>query len=372
MALAAPFRLSQPTRFAGIAAGRARAVLAALAGLLLLCLTALAVPDPSAVPVERGAAAPASDLTLYAGIVAGVRAGGGYYQVASEALRAGDYPLRPFLTMRMPALAQVQASLPEEAPGALLVVLALLTGAAWWWRLAAVLPGRLSRIGLGLLLLGSLAAFLQRELAPFHELWAGLLIASGLALRRPGRWVEPVALGLAAMLIRETALLYAGLMAVFAWWEGERREALAWAAAIALFAVALAVHAYAVAGVTGPLDPASPGWAGLLGPGFTVRAMTLATALQLLPLWLAAPLVGAALFGWASWGDPAGKRVAAVLGGYGAVLALFARGDNFYGALLVAPLLLAGLAFVPAALGDLLRAARAGERPRITVTRVAR
>ena len=53
--------------------------------------------------------------------------------------------------------------------------------------------------------------------------------------------------------------------------------------------------------VVRPLDPASPGWTGMLGFGFFVEAMTLSTALRLAPMWLAALLMGFTLFGWAAW-----------------------------------------------------------------------
>ena len=112
--------------------------------------------------------------------------------------------------------------------------------------------------------------------------------------------------------IRETAALYVMVMAVFAWLEGERREAAGWAAALLVFALVLAAHAYAVAGVTGPLDPVSAGWAGLQGFGLFVKSVSLATALTLAPLWLAALLVGLSLFGWASWNDALALRVVTV------------------------------------------------------------
>jgi hypothetical protein len=179
-----------------------------------------------------------------------------------------------------------------------------------------------------------------------------------------------VAIALAAMLIRETAALYVVIMAHFAWQEGERREALGWGVALALFGAALGVHAYAVAGVTGPMDPASPGWAGLLGFGFFVKSLTLATALQLFPLALGALIVGLALFGWASWDDPLALRMIAILAAYAAAIGLFARLDTFYWGLMVAPVFLIGLVFVPDGLRDLVR--QSLDKRRITVTRVAR
>ncbi|TGX50400.1 hypothetical protein E5A73_18495 [Sphingomonas gei] len=365
------FWLAAPSRFAAIGKGRARIALGVLALLLLACLTALTVPDPTAIATGPATSqSDQTDLMVYEKIVAGVKGGGDYYTVATDTLRAGGYPLRPFLTVRLPSLAVVQAALPDWAPAALLYLLAGYVGMVWGLRLAEALPRALPRIAALLLLIGSMLAFLQADLVAFHEIWAGLLIALSLGLRRPGRWFEAVAFGLVAMLIRETAALYVLVMLAFAWRDGDRREALGWLAALLLFAVALAAHAYAVAGVTGPHDPASPGWSGLLGFGFFVKSISLATALQLLPISAAALIVGLALFGWAAWDDPLGLRMLALLAAYAALIGIFARSDTFYWALMIAPVFLTGLLFVPDGLRDLFRANL--DRRRITVTRVAR
>ena len=172
------------------------------------------------------------------------------------------------------------------------------------------------------------------------------------------------------MLVRETAALYAVVMCALAFAEGQRREAIGWAAAIGVFAGVLAAHAIAVQGVTGVLDAASPGWTGMHGFGLFVRAMTLATGLQLLPAAAAALLVALALFGWASWRDPLALRAAAMFCAYAVVISLFARLDTFYWGLLSAPAFLTGLAFVPDGLRDLV--SRALDSRRVRVQRVER
>ncbi len=371
MAKPGTFWISAPTRFAALKRSQARLMLGVVVLLLLACLTALFVPDPPALGAASGGASNPTDLMLYENIVAGIRGGGGnYYTVAADALRAGSYPLRPFLTFRMPGLAVMLAALPEWAPRYLLLLLVFSVALTWAARLRPALPRIAPIIAFSILLLGSLLAFFQAELAAFHEIWAGLLVAWSLGLRRPGRWVEAVAIALAAMLIRETAALYVVIMAIFAWLEGERRETIGWGVTLGLFAVALGIHAYAVSGVTGPLDPASPGWAGLQGFGLFVKSITLATALQLMPLWAGALLVGLALLGWAAWDNPLGLRMIAILAAYAAVIGIFARLDTFYWGLMVAPVFLVGLVFVPDALRDLVR--QSLDKRRITVTRVAR
>jgi hypothetical protein len=359
----------QPSRFAALSRGRARLAWLAVLLMVLASLTALAVPsltgdaDTAVATADR-----MTDIGLYERVVAAMKGGDNYYVAASEAMRAGGYPLRPFFTMRLPALAALEAALPGWASTALLLALAALTAFAWASRVGVALRGLLPRAVMMLLLASSMLVFFQPGLALFHEIWAGPLVALSLALRRPGRAAESIALALAAMLIRETAALYAVIMLLFAWREGLRREALGWAAALALFGGVLALHAHAVAGVTGPLDAQSPGWAGFNGPGFFFRALIVSTALQALPVVVGAALLALTLLGWASWDEPLGLRMFAILVAYGVVISIFARFNNFYWVLMITPAALLGLVFVPDALADLWR--RALDRRRITVTTV--
>lgn len=365
----APFWLARPSRFASLSRSRSRVVLLLLGALLLASLLALRVPEPPAAGAS-GAAQAESDIALYESIVSAVRAGTNYYPAAADALRAASYPLRPFVTFRLPGLAVMQAHVPDIVSIVLLYALALAVMVAWATRLFAALPRAAPRIAVLLLLSGSMLVFVQSGLVAFHEIWAAQLVALSLALRSPGQWVEAAAIALMAMLIRETAALYVAVMAVLAWREGERREALGWVLALLVFGAALAVHAWAVSGVTGPLDAQLPGWAGLLGFGFFVKSVTVATALAMLPLWLAALLTGLALFGWTCWSDPLGLRMAATLAVYALAIATFGRLDTFYWGLMVAPIFLAGLAFVPDGLRDLV--AGALDRRRVRVQIVAR
>ena len=368
----APIWLAAPTRFAGLGPVQARIVLALYGILLAACLTAVdsAGPRPSEPVVASAPADGQTDLLLYQDIIAGVRQGGSYYDVAAQAQRMGHYPLKPFFTMRLPTLAVVQATLPPVLVRALLLLLCVGTVLAWAWRLRPAMTRPLPIAIVGMLAYAGLFVNLNPVHIVFHEIWAGPLIALSLALRRPGDWLSAVCLGLCAMLIRETAVLYAVVMAAAAWWEGQRREALGWLGSIAIFAVALAAHAHAVSLVAVPSDPTSPGWSGLQGFGFFVKLATISCALDFLPQWLASLLLGTSLLGWLAWRDSTGARALAVIAGYAAVIALFARSDNFYWALITTPMLLIGLAFSIDGVRDLVAAAL--DTRRITVTRVVR
>lgn len=368
MAATAPWWLTAPTRFAGLSPQPARWGLALLGVLLAACLTALVTAGPP--PASRDPAKAAddkADVLLYESIVAGLRDGRDYYDVTATALRRGDYPLRPFVTFRLPTLAVVQAAIPTRVAIGLLYLLAAGVLLAWAIRLRPAFQ-RAPPLAIALvLLIGGMAAFVQAELVHFHEVWAGLLIALSLALRRDERFLQAIGVALIAMLIRETAALYALAMLAMALIEGRRREALGWAAALGVLVPVVAAHAWAVSQVVTAADPASPGWAGLLGFGFFVKTMSISTALAIAPAWVSALLVGLALFGWAGWQESLARRALATFAAYALLLSLFGRVDTFYWGLMIAPAFLIGLAFVPDALKDLIAAAR--HHRRITVTR---
>lgn len=360
---ATPIWLTRASRFAGMNRAVARGVLALFAVLIALSLTAVDAPD--ALPADSGEAV--SDILLYQRIVQGVQAGGDYYTVAGDAQRASGYPLRPVSAMRLPTLAVVQAALPELVTTALLYALAAATLAAWWRRLGDMLNNRAPRIVAAALLACGAMVSLRYDLQAFHELWAGLLIALSLALWRTNRWVEPVAIALCAMAIRETAALYAVVMLGCAVFSGRRREVMGWSAALGIFALLIVLHSHAWSRVVMPEDSAGPGWGALLGPGFLAKTIADETALAALPMVLAAPLVALALAGWAALDSPFAARAGLSLAAYAGLIAMFCRPDTPYWGLMIAPISLVGLAFIPDALRDLMRAAL--DNRRIIVTR---
>lgn len=353
-----PVWLATPSRFANITQPAARAWVALLALLLSATLTALSVAPGH------------TDTALYAMIVEGVRHGGNYYAVNADALRAGGYPLAPFTAFRLPTLAVIEAALPNVAAMAILYLFAASAAAAWYTRMRPAVKTRGARTALALLLFASLAPMLQPPFAAVPELWAGLAITLSLAMRRQARFVDAVALGLAAAVLSEIAALYLVVMLSFALAERQRHEAFGWAAALIVVAGVLAVHAYAVAQVVKPLDDTLFDAVRLHGIGAFVSAAVSATALDWLPLALAAPIVGLALFGWATWRDRLALRALATIGLTALLITVFGAEDTPHWALLVTPLLLTGLVVVPDASRDLVTAAL--DNRRITVTRIIR
>ena len=92
-------------------------------------------------PKVRASEAEQSDLDLYRDIIRRVGAGEAYYPVAADELRKGGYPLKPFVTFRLPTLADAYAHIPEivhdRSSRALLALAVLLV---WWRRLEPAAP----------------------------------------------------------------------------------------------------------------------------------------------------------------------------------------------------------------------------------------
>lgn len=343
------------TRFGPWRAAPARALLAALVALILggLLLSARPIPPDRFTTVDPMR----SDGALYGAVAARVAAGEGYYDAVVAEHRTRHYPLRPFVAVRLPTLAWLVAALGPFAASMLLNLLVVGTVTALGLRLRGAFATPLGQAaGAACAALGAIM-LANPDYVIWHEVWAGLLIALSLACRSERRFAPSLAFGLAAVAIRELAAPYLAVMAVVAMLEGRRREAAAWVGAIALFGGGLALHAHAVAAHVAPDDLASPGWTGLGGWRLVLTMIRAASALDFLPMAVAAIVVPLCLLGWGAWRSPTGLRGTLALGGYASAFMVVGRENNAYWGLVLAPLLFTGLAFAPAALRDLWRAA---------------
>ncbi|CAN5218074.1 hypothetical protein BH10PSE12_BH10PSE12_27150 [soil metagenome] len=371
-----PDLLRQPTRFATWPAGFAAGALALVVALILWGMAASSpAVGPSGGPLTPGAVSARTakadpsgdDILLYRSIVAGIRNGGDYYTVTAPLLRDHHYPMRPFVTFRLPTLALMLAAMPDWLAIGLMAMLSAAVIIAWTVRLSPALRTPEISSWTSLVLLGGCLTAAGPMLLVFHESWAALLIALALALHRPagtpGRWWPSVIAGLAAVMIRELALPFILLMGALALYAHRWTEAAAWAMVTLLFLFALMLHAGQVALVTLPGDPASPGWTSLGGWPFLIDSVRATTVLDYLPLALTATLVPLSLLGWAAWRSALGLATVLFLAGFACMMMLIGRPDNFYWAVMIEPLLLIGLVFTPAALRDLYRAAITSRRP---------
>ncbi len=346
------------TRYQDWSRGPALALIAALVAIL-----AVACWSPAGAPAPKLRTSPSqhSDLQLYRDIIAGVQAGGNYYDVAAKEQRAANYPLKPFYTFRLPTHATLYAAFGERT---MIVVVWLLCAGlivAWWLRLRPLLPLPLTGAAV-ILIAGGLGGLLQPMTGLFHEAWAALLLALMIALRRPHRTWPAMIAGAAALMMRELALPMVLAMGGLALVERRWREAAGWAAIVTVFAAYMMLHAHWVGQVILPGDPASQGWSQRLGLQFALKSIAKVTFGVRLPDVLGAALLVLSLFGWASVKSGWALRASLLLFGYGLMLALFARTDTFYWALIAAPLSFAGLVFLPKAFADLARAVRSPQK----------
>jgi hypothetical protein len=286
-----------------------------------------------------------------------VQAGENYYRATADELRKGNYPLKPFFTFRLPTHAVIYAAFGERVMMILFWLLSAALMVAWWLRLGSPFPPLQKGLFLALVA-GGLGGLLQPQTGLFHESWAAMLLALMVAIYRPTRIWPAVLAGGAALMIRELALPMILAMGGLALLEKRWKEVGAWTAVVALFVAYLALHAHWVSRVVLPNDPPSPGWSAMLGLQFALKSIAKVTLGFRLPTALAAALLILSLFGWASVRSGWALRATILLAGYGAMIALMARTDTFYWALIAAPLSYAGLVFVPKAIADLMSAVR--------------
>ena len=290
-----------------------------------------------------------SDLKLYQTIAQRVAGGEDYYTAAATLQREQGYPLKPFVTMRLPTLATIIATFGMTGAKVLLWVIMGVTLLVWWRRFEGCFtdPGR--RLSAILLLTSGLTIIGLPNLVVLHDAWAGLLVTLALGLYG-NRRIWPTMLAVtAAILIRETILPIAAVFLFVGLLDRQWKNAGLWGALIAVSLGIFALHAQAVAAVTLPSDLASQGWLRAGGWGFALQALGETTALRALPEWAGAILVPLGLAGWFTWADKTGRAVSLAFIGYTALFMAAGRLENFYWGLWISPLLLAGLAFVPQA-----------------------
>lgn len=324
-----------------------RAIIALLIGLLLWGITA----GPPGSGGQRDGPAD-SDLRLYAAIGQQVENGVGYYAAVADQQDKLGYPTRPIMTVREPTLAWlVQTVGGADSAQLLLLGLVTLTSVMMAIRLRTVTSSVASWAAAGLLSTLSLLLMAWSDLVLLHEVWAGVLITLSLALRTRRRWTTSVVMGLAAALIRELAVPYLFVMLVLAWRDRRRREAIAWALAIAAWGIFYGVHALRVLDLVPAGDSASPGWLAVEGWPLFVEMIRSRSMLVLLPFWVAAVIVPFALLGWWTMRSAYSTRVALTLTGYAVAFMIVGRADTTYWGFLLAALVLPGIAMVPRVLG---------------------
>lgn len=333
---------------------------AAILGLLALAVVtawcSIASPPPSRVGTMK-----ITDTKLYSIVIERVRQGEPYYSTVTALQRENGAPVRPFVAVRLPTLAYIEAWLGPD--GEQPVALALLAANALAFalivrRAGASLVEQISCAGL--VAAGGMLVFVP-SLLVWHEIWTGLLLGLALAAMAEDRWVIAIVPAVLAVAIRELALPFVLLAFALALAKRNWREAAAWGAVVTAFALGLLAHRLMVDANVHVGDITSSGWSGMRGPSAIVDSFYDLTLLKAFPRPLAYLLSLLPLLGWMALPRGRGNFAVLFFVGYGLLLSLFARPDNYYWAEVMLPAWFAGLALAPRGLFLLVRRAAARE-----------
>ncbi|MEN6451985.1 MAG: hypothetical protein ABFC96_15965 [Thermoguttaceae bacterium] len=304
-----------------------------------------------------------ADVALYRAEVDRIHRGEGYYEAAAAELAPRGFPTRSVFNWRTPLPMWLLGKLPAAVMGKLLLgglALLLLAMAleATARDLGDVARGWMRPLACLLLLTGALLPTVLGDLFVVPVLWAGVLLALSVCAYGVNRPYTGVAFGLAAVFVRELALPYCLLALGIAWWQGRRREMALWLLGLLAWTTFFALHCWRVSGLIGPDAIAHQhGWIRFGGAGFVISLAQMNAYLLLLPQWVAALYLVAALVGFGGWTTPLGTRIGLGVCLFLAAFAAVGQSFNQYWGSLIAPLLCFGVARLPASLRDLWTAA---------------
>ena len=372
------------TGYARLTRLQARLVL----GLIVLTLVAAVAVTLSPLASDNFAGRPgeAGDVPLYRAEVDRIHEGEGYYRAAAAELTARRYPTRSVFNWRTPLPMWLLGKMPTVALGkALLGLLSLALMLLAFEALAreqtkpiadtnAAPPsiGSLFRrhgrpVACVLLLTGPLLPTVLGDLFVMPVLWAGVLIglsACAYGVDRP--WLG-VAFGLAAVFFRELALPYCLVCAAMAWHNDRRAELVVWMLGLTAWLGLFCLHGWYVAELIAPDARAHRhSWVQFGGPSFVISTAQMNAYLLLLPQWVTAVYLVAALVGFGGWRTPLGIRIGLSTCAFLAAFAVVGHSFNQYWGSLIAPLLCFGMARFPASLRDLWQAASLAKMPHVS------
>jgi hypothetical protein len=300
-----------------------------------IALAAVFIASISRAPAARGDSQ--RDVELFRAVVARMASGAPYYEAMGLELRQRRYPTASVFNWRTPFLYRAIAAMTPSVARAALVGLAVVLMALT----AAVLRDHSTLAMLaGLVIqLGAVVSVLVPPAALLTEAWAGVLVALSFCAYRLRRWQAGVALGVAALFIRELAAPYVIVCAASALRTRQWKELTAWTAGMLVYAGFFAWHAFAVNAGHQPGDLAQANsWLYWGGPAFMMQTLRTNAWLQAVPAWLpVAPALLTLLVAACLSGFTAG-RLRAMTATYLALFLAVGQPFNFYWGLLTAPM----------------------------------
>jgi hypothetical protein len=334
----------------------ARTVLIAWALLVMSCVAVSL--SPYRIDFNDRQSDTPSDVDLYWAEVRRMKAGESYYQAAARELPARNFPTSSVFNWRTPLPMWLLARMPDPLMGRYL----LGAGSCLLLVLGTILLGRdgglfQAAVG-GIFLGGAILPCLVDELYVTPILWAAVLLGlsvCGYGFRLP---YAAVLFGITAAFFRELAVAYCGLMLLIAVAKRRRGEAIAWCAALAVYAVFYALHAAQVGQLAERDNTLTSDWVQFNGLAFLVGCAHMNGILMPLPQWVAGIYLSLSLLGLASWCSDWSWRAALTTFGYGVAFLIVGQEVNQYWGTLLAPLLCFGVARGPSSLVYLWRQAR--------------
>lgn len=300
-----------------------------------------------------------TDGGLYRAIVHRMQDGRDYYAAVSAEQPGRNYPTTPVVTVREPTLAWITAAVGRPGMVGVMIGLVLLALGLSLWVWEHTERRRTSWVGMVLMSVAAVGIFAVPRGVWTHEVWMSLLVYLGLMAWGLGLVRFSVALLLAAALVRELAAPVMLLMLVVAWHRGRRREAVMWAAGVAVFAAFFGLHAVRVGDLV-PADGApSDGWLALGGWPFVVDALRANSMLSLAPYWFSAVVVPLGVLGWLSRSGRLFDHVSWLLLACTSVLCVVGRPDNTYWGMFLGPFVIPGVLMALDAAAALARPTRA-------------
>jgi hypothetical protein len=334
--------------------GAARILLLLLAGVtLFLVLAGRRTPAPQATGQVPKTAFTDSDM--HGLVIERLRRGESYYDALGLELRRNGFSPRPVFHWRTPAFFWALARMRNSYMARALLMVLVLIGVKFSIHELRLRGGAPAMAVGAVFLIPLFALALDSKWVLEPEPWVAALILLSLAVyaRHPA---AAVACGLAALTLRELALLYVLVMLAFAVRERRHREALAWSLGVLGFFIYFGIHAWLVLRHTLPGDASDPNWL-RFGGAAQVVACSSYLLLGQGPHWLNAILTVLAVTGLASRKEL--DRLLVVVLAYMATFALVGKPWNWYWGIIYLPLLAIGLGHAFGALGGLVRASLA-------------
>jgi hypothetical protein len=345
--------LGNKNYFSEIPPWLARILLAGVAGLIVY---GISVFDLSAHQSSMGNEG--VDLSCYRQIVERVHNGEGYYPAAYEELTRRGYPTQSVFNWRLPFLAWAMGHMPHLMLARMIALLLSFIPLWIWFELGRdEMPFPMRAAGCLLLLGGPIYGFLD-DLYFAHEFWCGILISLSIFSYAKGwRWFA-LGSGLAALAIRELALPFVMVMLVLSCAEKKYRETAAWLVGVLAFCGVMVLHSIQIDAVAGHAQTASVHpWVTFGGWKFVLGTASMHPYLFLLPPWVTAVFVPAAMLGLLGWNDVLGKRLAWTVAGYVILFMFIGQSFNLYWGAIWVDLLPIGILFTCRSTRELFRSA---------------